>query len=879
MAETRQMALSPPQLYSGRRVRRISGLDSDPVTKGSAGPGDRDVGSAQGPDTTRTLRMSRSGRRDVRRRGLQGRKDSCIRIGTWNVRTLNEKGKLENIKQEMERNRIDILGMSEMRWKGSGDFPSDEYRVVFSAGVVREKGVGIIMRKEMSKRVIDIEKISDRLILVKFETEPVHLVVIQVYMPTSDSEEEEVEDMYNKLEDLLEKQKGRDNVVILGDWNAVVGEEKEDKEVGKFGLGKRNARGEQLIEFCKRKKLMVSNTWFEQPVRRRYTWKKPGDTGRFQIDYLLVKQRYRNGVKCANSLPGADCNSDHNMVVMRMAVKLKKLSKTRQKLKWDFDTLKRKENEFKEYIEDRIQTDDSRQVENIWDDLKTVIHQAAENVVGHKKRYRAKKPWVTAEMIDKMDERRNNKNLNTETGRKLYRSLNNELRRVTEKAREVWWENECKEMEDLGRRGQTDILYSRVSKLTGNNYRSGGVSAIKDSKGVLLTDSEEIKSRWKEYIEILYDKDEKPTGTDILMEYINNVNKEEIGPDLLTEEITRAIEDLKDNKAVGVDDVPSEFLKSLGDKGTKEVVRLCKNMYDTGKWPEDFTRLMFVPIEKKENAVDCEDHRTISLICHASKIMLKVLTRRIEGKVTDYLSKGQFGFRSGVGTRDAIGVMRMLCERSLDHDNDIYVCFVDFEKAFDRVKWDKMMQILKELKVDWKDRSLIADLYMRQEATVRLKCGETEPGLIGRGVRQGCPLSPLLFSIYAEHMMKEAIDDIEEGVVVGGRYLKDVRYADDQAMVASTNEGIQKLMYGLNRAAEEYGMRINVKKTKAMVISKIEGKKVEIKIGQHKVEQVQKFKYLGALVTEDGKCEEEIKCRIAIAKQAFEKGRKFCAVK
>src|SRR5215831_5398615 len=76
-----------------------------------------------------------------------------------------------------------------------------------------------------------------------------------------------------------------------------------------------------------------------------------------------------------------------------------------------------------------------------------------------------------------------------------------------------------------------------------------------------------------------------------------------------------------------------------------------------------------------------------------------------------------------------------------------------------------MMQILKELKVDWKDRRMIKDLYMRQVAVVRLESGDTEPGVIGRGVRQGCPLSPLLFSIYAESMMRDAIDNIDEGVL------------------------------------------------------------------------------------------------------------------
>ena len=282
---------------------------------------------------------------------------------------------------------------------------------------------------------------------------------------------------------------------------------------------------------------------------------------------------------------------------------------------------------------------------------------------------------------------------------------------------------------------------------------------------------------------------------------------------------------------------------------------------------------MLIQIEKKENAMECEDNRTISLICHASKIMLKVLTKRIEARAKDFLSKGQFGFRSGVGTRDAIGVMRMLYERSLEYGNDLYVCYIDFEKAFDRVRWDKMMKVLKELSVDWKDRRMIKDLYMRQEAVVRLESGDTEPGVIGRGVRQGCPLSPLLFSIYAESMMKDALRDIEEGVTVGGRLLQDVRFADDQAMVSSTNEGLQRLMNGLVKAAEEYGMKVNVKKTKTMIISKTGNKTVDITIGQHKVEQVQQFKYLGATITDDGRCEQEIRCRIAMAKQAYTRNK------
>src|SRR6184192_2275154 len=161
-----------------------------------------------------------------------------------------------------------------------------------------------------------------------------------------------------------------------------------------------------------------------------------------------------------------------------------------------------------------------------------------------------------------------------------------------------------------------------------------------------------------------------------------------------------------------------------------------------------------IPLPKKNNAVNCSDHRTISLICHASKIMLKVLTKRIEAKAKQLFWRNQFGFRKGCGTRDAVGVMRTQCERSLKCGNEVYICFVDFEKAFDRVNWVKMFEIMESLHIDWRNRRLLQDLYMRQEAVVRTVGGDSDPGVIGRGVRQGgrgvrqgYPISPLLFSI------------------------------------------------------------------------------------------------------------------------------------
>lgn len=153
-----------------------------------------------------------------------------IRIGTWNVRTMQRKGKLENIKQEMLRNRLNILGLSEGRWKDNGDYPSGDIRVIHTAGKQGIGGVAILLDKEVAKRVTKVDKHSDRLIMVKVQAEPVDMVIIQVYMPTTGHDENEIEEMYECIEKFMDAEKGNDNLVIMGDWNAVIGEGKDGKE-------------------------------------------------------------------------------------------------------------------------------------------------------------------------------------------------------------------------------------------------------------------------------------------------------------------------------------------------------------------------------------------------------------------------------------------------------------------------------------------------------------------------------------------------------------------------------------------------------------------------------------------------------------------------
>ena len=108
------------------------------------------------------------------------------------------------------------------------------------------------------------------------------------------------------------------------------------------------------------------------------------------------------------------------------------------------------------------------------------------------------------------------------------------------------------------------------------------------------------------------------------------------------------------------------------------------------------------------------------------------------------------------------------------------------------------MEILKKIGVDWRERRLIKELYVEQVAAVRTNERETDLIEIGRGTRQGCPLSLVLFNLYDEAMIREAFDDLEEGIILGGKLIKDIRFADDKEVLASTKEGLQKLMPSLD---------------------------------------------------------------------------------
>ena len=784
---------------------------------------------------------------------------SNTRIGTWNVRTLYQTGKLDNVKQEMDRMQFQVLGLAETRWTGQGRIETGNKTMIYSGGSTHEKGVGILFDQNIAKSIKGWLGVSDRVILAKLKGKPFDIGIIQIYAPTSAHDDEEVEKFYEDLDFAMKQLKSQDVKIVMGDFNAKVGSLRSEEIVGPWGLGDKNERGERLIDWCRENDFFVSNTWHEQHPRRRYTWISPGDRTRNQIDFILIQKRFRNAVKSVKTLPGADCDSDHVPVMCKMRISLKRLRKGRYQPKFEVGFLKTNKDlkeKFVIEVKNKFQLlEDLNDTDELWNGIKTSINETIQENIPQKPRKENKK-WMTNEVLGLMEERRQYK-----SDIAKYKTLTKNIKKKCNEAKEKWINDQCLEIE-IKQNSDSKYIHDKIKDVSGKRTCSSS-GCIKSKDGSILIDKADVLNRWSEYIEELFDDEREKLPT---------INKEIDGPPILKDEVEAAIKRMKSGKATGPDNIPVEIIVALEELGLNMVTNLLNRIYDSGNIPDDLLKSVFIALPKSPGATECELHRTISLMSHFTKILLRVLMSRMRKNLKPEISRTQFGFVPDKGTRNAIFTLSMLMERCIEVQKDLFICFIDYSKAFDKVRHDELFKILEGLDIDGKDLRIIRNLYWNQNAAVRIEGEFSEYKQIKRGVRQGCVLSPDLFNIYSETIIRTLGDS--PGIKINGETINNIRYADDTALIADSKENLQLLLDKVVTESERMGLYLNVKKTECMVVSKkgINPTCNLVSKGET-IKQVKTFKYLGYIITSDGRCSTEIKRRIAIAKDSFSKMR------
>lgn len=532
------------------------------------------------------------------------------------------------------------------------------------------------------------------------------------------------------------------------------------------------------------------------------------------------------------------------------------LSKQRRPQKYDIQALRQPgvQENLKTELDKLCQENDPSQeitANNIWSQLKRNTIAATETVIGRQKKVKSK-PWMTDEILALMADRRIVKNQQDK-----YNEINRSIKRKILEAKEKWTQEKCEEAERLHQLHDSFNFHRKIKEITGEN-KSNTLTSIKNRQGTTILDINELNDTWKNYAEALFwdQRTHNPA---------NNFGNME-GPKNLESEVRYSIDCLKNGKSPGHDDIYAEVLKQTD---IKQLTYLFNVIYDSGQIPQDWLKSTFIAIPKKTNPKNCGDHRLISLMSHALKAFLRVIHSRIYRKCEEMSGDTQFGFIKGLGTREALFSVKLLVQKCYDQRQDVFICFIDYQRAFDNVKHEPLMERLQEIGVDGKDIRIIKELYWQQSAEIRIDGDRTtETFSVLKGVRQGCVLSPILFNIYVEKIFQMALESETRGIKVNGIPINNIRYADDTAILANNLEDLQILLNKLNECGEQFGLHINVAKTKMMVISRHQYN-THLNINGENIERVTNFTYLGASLNELWDCDEEVKRRIGRAKTTF----------
>ena len=811
---------------------------------------------------------------------------NSVRIGTWNVRTMWETTRSAQVVRLMRDYRLDILGISECRWTGSGKIKiGDGVEILYSGmpeGGPHVHGVALMLSQNTAKSLLEFKPINERLITARLQGKHGSITVVQCYAPTNDSSEDEKDQFYSSLKTVVEQVPTHDVLVVMGDLNAKIGNENAglERAMGKHGCGKMNENGERLIDFCLDFDLVIGGTLFQHKDIHKLTWKSPDGKTVNQIDHLMINHRWRRSLLDVRVFRGADLYTDHFLVVGSIRLKLKNAyHKKSSKKGYDVSRLKNEkiQKEYSDRLRSCLRTSAytclTGDVENRWNSIRDGFCKAAEATLkyqgGNRKEWITEETWasveersrIRAKLLDSKSERIRERN------QKEYDAMNKIVKKNARRDKRAFADQMAEEAEEAANKRDMGALHKITRRLCGTRKKCSTV--VRDREGRILTTDREQAARWVEHFKSVLNQ---PCP-------LNTVTPPPASKDLeisvgtpTVKEVKDAIRSLKNGKATGIDAIHAEMLKVDLPTSVGVLSPFFNEVWEREEIPEDWRKGLIVKIPKKGDISVCDNSRGITLLSIPSKVFCRVILNRIRMAVDQRIREEQAGFRAGRGCSDQIFALRNIVEQCIEWNAPLFVNFVDFRKAFDSIHRDTLWAVIRHYGLPQKIVSLIKLFYERFECGVILREGVSDFFEVQTGVRQGCMLSPLLFLILIDYVMRIANERSRGGIQWGissGRveYLDDLDYADDLAVLACTQAQIREKTEKVWQTARRVGLEINAPKTKVMCINTTLD--APLTIAGETLECVDSFTYLGSVISKDGSAQKDIKNRLSKARNAF----------
>lgn len=802
------------------------------------------------------------------------------RIGTWNVRTLLQTSKLSQLCKEFKKYKLLVLGIAEMRWLDSGEMKTSEgLKLLFSGkpnGSKHQNGVGFLLSKEAQDALIEWKPHSDRIISIRLRSRARKISIIQCYAPTEVAEPDVKEEFYSSLTSVLSAIHRGDIMILMGDFNAQLGCDNNGYErvMGQHGCGSMSVNGDLLTELCLNNNLVIGGTLFPHRNVHKVTWVSPDHRTENQIDHIAISNTWRGSLLDVRNKRGADVASDHHLVIAKIRLKVAAITRDKNcNIPKRFDVKKLQQPMIcKKFTETLKSSGETLLASNNsqWNAARDLFLTTAERTIGFCSTKR--KEWIsdhTWNLIQCRKEIKGEVNMaKTRTAKKelqkKYSEMDHKVKKSARSDKRRWFNQLAQDAQAAADTNRTRDMYKIVKQMT--NRTLNVTKPLKNDEGILTSSKLEQIAIWeKHYANML---SIPPISVPKMCRCHHHVERDNIpthAPSL--EETIKAIKSLKNHKAPGPDNIPPELLKADPITSAKILLPIIRQFWAEESLPEDTKVGIIINLPKKGDLSDCKNWRGITLLCIINKICAHIINTRLMNALDPHLRKEQAGFRPQRSCIDHVNSVRIIVEQSLEWRSPLYLTFVDFEKAFDKLQHQAIWNALECKGVPHKIINLIRAMY--HDASCRINYNQTLSNkvIVMNGVRQGCVLSPLLFNIVLDNVLSNAIPR-NTGITWGlDGMLDDLDYADDICLFSHKSSHMSAKLQTLCNMADKCGLRINVGKTKTMSINT--SSNIPFTMYGAALESVTSFTYLGSIISSSGGSNEDIKSRLSKAKSAF----------
>jgi len=689
----------------------------------------------------------------------------------------------------------------------------------------------------------------------------------------------------------------------LNEWDLLDPHERRQGDVHQIGVRKSrdisvNSMGRKIISMCENTGMHIMNGRSHADSKGTFTFKQLNGKGRSVIDYAIVSRDLvgllNNNMIDFRVVPMQECPNrftggryDHSPIVLRVGWQGVSDTKVSTMENTGEDVRMRWKSEYKDLYTDIVQTDGSvlsylikvrdaqTSVQEACEALSAAVMRAAEVLhsrvggvfVSGRKVGGDKKRWLSKESIDL---RRKMKA--AERGLPDTRNVVNELRKLYRRQVKIDRRHALKQSRDRIRQdmiGDVKKFWAKFKK-----GRVGG--AATHSVG-----------QWSEYFGKLFNEEKREWERhDMFEEHCHKYEdlfgrpseRDKQGAACLNgaiqdNEVDRALTAMNLGKAVGYDKIPAEFFRQayhearyVGADGKPRIVReylftpvltsLFQKILSNKQYPNDWAIGVVTPVPKpKGDPLIMDNYRGITVGSAISKIFAQVLMARIDNwaESNGMRAPTQFGFRKDMGTVDAVFMLRHLVDKAQCGGKPLYAAFIDFKKAYDSVPRDLLWRCLQKIGIHGEILDILQQMYNNVRLQVKVdNCYGTEFGS-HMGVKQGDPLSPLLFGLYIDRFAQFLESRCPDGdVMCGDKMIQVILYADDLVMLTHDPKKLQTYLDILDKFCDATGMTVNVTKSEVMTFFKKRGMKDKWFFNKKPIQESKEFVYLGVMFHSDG---------------------------